>query len=76
MTFLVATFRYGNTPGERELESLDEVREVYGIWRLEFNESSRTIAVEYDGSRLSADEIEFLLRNAGIDVRGQVAAAA
>jgi hypothetical protein len=76
MTFLMATFRYERTPGVRELEALDEVREVYGIWHLQFDEKNKLISIEYDGSRLAVDDIEFLLRNAGIDIRGPIAAAA
>jgi hypothetical protein len=76
MTSLMATFRFRRIPGERELESLDEVREIYGIWRVQLDELNRTILLEYDGSRLSVDDIESLLRNAGIDVLGQIATAA
>jgi hypothetical protein len=76
VTLLIATFRYGRTPGERELESLDDIREVYGIWRLQFHERDKTILMEYDASRLTVDELESLLRNAGIDILGQIATAA
>jgi hypothetical protein len=76
MTFLIASFRYNRTPGELELEALDEIREVYGILRLQFDERNKSITIEYDASRLTVDEIEFLLRNAGIGILGQIANAA
>jgi hypothetical protein len=69
VTFLDVAFRYSRPPGETELRALDDVREVYGIRAISFDEGQRIIRVEYDASRLSDDDIGFLLRNAGIDVR-------
>lgn len=69
MTYLEVVFRYGSGPGERELQAIDGVREVYGIRRVTFNEGERTVRVEFDASRLKADAVAKLLRQAGIDVR-------
>jgi hypothetical protein len=38
-----------------------------------FNEAERTLRVGYDGSRLKADAVAKLLRQAGIDVLEQLA---
>jgi hypothetical protein len=73
MTYLEALFRYGAAPGETELRAVDGMREVYGVRRVQFNEQERTVRVEFDASRLKANAIAQLLRQAGVDVREQVA---
>ena len=75
MTYLEATFRYQTTPGENELRAIDSIREVYGIQRIQFNEKERTVRVSYDASRLKADAVAKLLRQAGIDVQEQLVLA-
>lgn len=75
MTYLEAAFRYQSTPGETELRAIDTVREVYGIQRIQFNEKERTVRVTYDASRLKADAVAKLLRQAGIDVQDQLVLA-
>jgi len=50
------------------------MREVYGIRGVQFNEAERTVRVGYDGSRLTADAVARLLRQAGVDVRERLAA--
>jgi|ERR1700678_2577013 hypothetical protein len=75
MTYLDAVFRYGAMPGEAELRAIDGMREVYGIRGVHFNETERTVRVGYDASRLKADGVVKLLRQAGIDVRDQLALA-
>ena len=73
MTYLDVLFRYGATPSETELRAIDGMREVYGVRRVQFNERERTVRVEFDASRLKADAIAKLLRQAGVDVREQIA---
>ena len=72
MTYLEAAFRYMSHPGEAELRAIDSVREVYGIQRVQFNEKERTVRVLFDASRLKADAVVKLLRQAGIDVQEQL----
>src|SRR5581483_10717607 len=67
MTTLDVMFRYGVQPDEPQMRELDGVR------RLVFDEQRRTIRVEFDASRLSADSIAALLRGAGVDLRERVA---
>lgn len=71
MTYLEAAFRYQNTPGENELRAIDSMREVYGIQRIQFNEKDRTMRVLFDASRMKAEVVAKLLRQAGIDVHEQ-----
>jgi hypothetical protein len=75
MTYLDVMFRYAAPPPERVMRSLDAVREVYGIRRIEFNEKDRTVRVEFDASRLNEDAVAKLLRQAGLDVRERLALA-
>ncbi len=69
MTYLEVVFRYGAVPGENEMRAIDGMREVYGVRRVEFNESERTVRVEFDASRLKAEGVARLLREAGVDAR-------
>ena len=72
MTYLDVVFRYGSRPGERELQAIDAMREVYGVRQVQFNERERTVRVEFDASRLKAEAVARMLRQAGLDVREQV----
>jgi hypothetical protein len=72
MTYLDVVFTYGSLPGERELQAIDNMREVYGIRRVRFNDKDKTVRVEFDASRLKPDAVAKLLRSAGIDVKQQV----
>jgi copper chaperone CopZ len=75
MTYLDVVFNYGAIPGENEMRAIDTMREVYGIRKVQFNAKQRTVRVEFDASRLKQDAVVRLLRNAGVDVREQVALA-
>jgi len=75
MTYLDVAFRYGTPPGENELRAIDSMREVYGIRRVQFNEGERSVRVEFDASRLKTEAVARLLRQAGVDVREQLALA-
>ncbi len=75
MTYLDVVFNYGAVPGENEMRAIDTMREVYGIRQVQFNAKQRTVRVEFDASRLKQDAVVKLLRNAGVDVREQVALA-
>ena len=66
MTFLEAAFIYDPPIREHEMSALNGVRDVYGIRLMKFNERTNTVTVEYDASRLTKSDIEFMLRNAGI----------
>ena len=72
MTAVDVVFRYGAPPEEGDLRAMQSVREVYGIRRIQFDETARTVRVEYDATRLSAPDIAALLRGAGLDLREPV----
>jgi hypothetical protein len=75
MTYLEVLYRYQTPPGEKELRAIDSVREVYGIQRIQFNETERTVRVLFDASRMKEDAVARLLRQAGIDVQEKLALA-
>ena len=75
MTYLDVVYQYGAVPGENELRAVDGMREVYGVRRVQFNERERTVRVEFDASRLKADGVAKLLRQAGVDVRERLTLA-
>jgi hypothetical protein len=68
VTPIETTFYYGRPPGEPEVRALHEVREVYGIRRVQADDQARAIRVEYDASRLTENDIAALLRQAGINL--------
>lgn len=68
MTYLDVVFRYGAAPTEIQLRAIDNMREVYGVRKVQFNERERTVLVEFDASRMKQNTVARLLREAGIDV--------
>ena len=75
MTYLDVAYRYAASPTENVMRALDDVREVYGILRISFNEKERAVRVEFDGSRLNEEDVAKLLRQAGLDAREKLALA-
>ena len=75
MTYLDVAYRYGLTPGEREMRAIDGMREVYGVLRVRFDDKEKTVRVQYDASRLKDEGVVQLLRLAGIDVKEKLALA-
>ena len=75
MTYLEVVFSYQTLPGENELRAIDNMREVYGIQRVRFNEKEKTVRVLYDASRMKQDAVAKMLRQAGIDVQEPMALA-
>jgi TolB-like protein len=72
MTQLDVMYRYGAAPTEAAMMALAKVREVYGIRRVEFNNTAKTVRVEYDATRLTEPIVHQLLRRSGLDVIEQV----
>ena len=68
MTQMEVAYRYSNPPSEAAMRAIDNVREVYGIRRVRFDEKERIVRVEYDASRFKEPVVSNLLRGAGLDV--------
>ena len=69
MTLVESTYFCDSLPRESSLQALDEVRDVYGIRRISFDDNVCSIRVEYDKSRLTEYDVAALLRDAGIVLR-------
>lgn len=69
MTNVEISYSYGMSPDEAVMRGIDNIREVYGIRRLKFNEQLRSVAVEYDATRLNSATIASLLRRSGLDLK-------
>ncbi|HXU14779.1 MAG TPA: hypothetical protein VN708_06585 [Terriglobales bacterium] len=72
MTQMDVSYRYVNRPDEKIMRAIDNMREVYGIRRLSFNEREQLVRVEYDASRLKEPVVAKLLRNAGLAIEERV----
>ena len=68
MTSVDVVFKYLYAPTESVMRAMDNVREVYGIRRVRFNDSERTVRVEYDATRLNQDSVAALLRRTGLEL--------
>jgi hypothetical protein len=68
MTQLDVMYRYAVPPAENVMRSVSRVREVYGIRKLEFDETARTVRVEYDATRLTEPVVHQLLRRSGLEI--------
>ena len=68
MTQMDVSYRYVNRPGESIMRAIDNLREVYGIRRVNFNEKHQIVRVEYDASRLKEPVVAKLLRNTGLAI--------
>lgn len=75
MTQMEVAYRYSNRPTEAAMRAIDNMREVYGIRRVSFNEKDQTVRVEYDASRFKEPVVVNLLRRAGLDVAQQLTRA-
>lgn len=75
MTQLEVAYRYHTPPTEATMRAFDNLREVYGVRRITFNEAERTIRVEFDASRFKEPVIAGLLKRTGLDLGEQLVLA-
>ena len=75
MTQLEVVYRYVNPPTETEMRALDNVREVYGIRKISFDQKANTVRVEFDASRLKEPVVAGLLRKAGMELKERLVLA-
>ena len=68
MTQMEVAYRYAGPPTENAMRAIDNMREVYGIRGVRFDEKQRTVRVEYDASRFKEPVVATLLRRAGLDI--------
>jgi hypothetical protein len=75
MTQMEVAYRYANPPSEAVMRAIDNMREVYGVRRVRFDEAERIVRVEYDASRFKEPVVANLLRRAGLDVQEKLVLA-
>ncbi len=68
MTAVEVVFKYLFPPTEAVMRAMDNVREVYGVRRIRFDEAERTIRVEYDATRLNDSTVAALLKRTGLEL--------
>jgi hypothetical protein len=68
MTQLEVLFRYERHPAETAMSALGNLREVYGIRRIQLDQEWKTVRVEFDATRLNRATVMQLLRRGGIDI--------
>ncbi|MGH9475992.1 MAG: hypothetical protein ACRD1C_06635 [Terriglobales bacterium] len=66
MTTMDISFRYAGSLNGVQIQALARLFDVYGIRKLRIEESERTLAVEYDATRMDAERIEALVRGCGV----------
>src|ERR1700722_1668550 len=76
MTNVDVLFRYEQQPSEAAMFALGNLKEVYGIRRIEIDQPGKTIRVEYDATRLTGAVVANLLRRGGISILEPVALVA
>ena len=72
MTTVDVLYRYGAAPSEQAVLGMTRLREVYGIRRVDFRETEKTVRVEYDSTRLTEAVVQQLLRRGGFDITERV----
>ena len=75
MTQMEVAYRYSNPPSEAAMRAIDNMREVYGVRKIRFDEKERIVRVEYDASRFKEPVVARLLRGAGLDVQEKLVLA-
>jgi len=75
MTQMEVAYRYAGPPTENAMRAIDNMREVYGIRRVTFDEKLHTVRVEFDASRFKEPVVSNLLRRAGVDILERMALA-
>ena len=68
MTQMEVAYRYTTPPDEPAMRAIDNMREVYGVRRVSFDEKERVVRIEYDASRFKEPVVANLLRRAGVDI--------
>jgi len=68
MTAVVAVFRYQGKLGMRQAQNLGESCTLLGVRKIQVDESSSTISVEYDATRMDQRGVAALLRRLGVPI--------
>lgn len=70
MTSVVAKFEYQETLSDKVAQRLGESFTHLGVRKITVNEAGRTIAIEYDATRMDQNGVAALLRRLGVALAG------
>jgi hypothetical protein len=68
MTTVEILFSYTTPPIDEAVSALASIKDVYGIRRLSFDRTARTLRIEYDATRLTASAVTNLVLQAGLEI--------
>ena len=68
MTAVVVVFQFQGQLGLRQAQNLSNSYTRLGVRKTQVNENGRTIAVEYDATRMDQPGVAALLRRLGIPI--------
>ena len=74
MTAVVAVFHYQGTLSLKQAQALGDSYIHLGVRHIQINEKERTIALEYDATRMDQQGVAALLRRVGIPIVESAAA--
>lgn len=66
MTTMDIAFSYTGPLSDPQIQALSHLSDVYGIRKLRIDEAARTLAIEYDATRMDAARVEALIRSCGL----------
>jgi hypothetical protein len=72
MTTVDILFSYTTPPTEDTVQALASAKDVYGIRRLCFDRTARTLRIEYDATRLTSAAVTNLVRQAGLEISAEL----
>ena len=74
MTAVVGVFKYQGTLGIQQAQKLGESYTHLGVRKIVVDELERTLAVEYDATRMDQNGVAALLRQLGVPIAEAAAA--
>ena len=75
MTKVDARYRLVHPLDDELLRRIADAHSVYGVVRVRVDEAAGELTVEYDASRLTPDQVDAVLRRAGIAVQREAPVA-
>jgi hypothetical protein len=76
MTTVEILLTYATPPSDSVSMALARAKDVYGIRRLNFDRTARTLRIEYDATRLNEAAVTKLVREAGLELEPEVSQSA
>jgi hypothetical protein len=75
MTAVDVSFRYFGALTPAQVRALNDAFSIYGIRRMDVDETAQTVTIEYDATRLTNDAVAAILRRCRVAVGEQVVPA-